>query len=41
MTMAERRRVLIVAFDCVFAAGVVPLFALVYWKNIKPVAASL
>mmetsp|Transcript_86510 Transcript_86510/g.253219 ORF Transcript_86510/g.253219 Transcript_86510/m.253219 type:complete len:919 (-) Transcript_86510:3-2759(-) len=29
---------LIVAFDCVFAAGVVPLFALVYWKGIKPEA---
>lgn len=29
---------LIVAFDCVFAAGVVPLFALVWWKNIKPEA---
>eukprot|EP00747_Dinoflagellata_sp_TGD_P218602 gnl/TRDRNA2_/TRDRNA2_90823_c0_seq1.p1 gnl/TRDRNA2_/TRDRNA2_90823_c0~~gnl/TRDRNA2_/TRDRNA2_90823_c0_seq1.p1 ORF type:complete len:554 (+),score=95.48 gnl/TRDRNA2_/TRDRNA2_90823_c0_seq1:117-1664(+) len=29
---------LIVAFDCVFAAGVVPLFALVYWPNIKPEA---
>ncbi|CAE7566918.1 SLC5A7 [Symbiodinium sp. CCMP2456] len=32
---------LIVAFDCVFAAGVVPLFALVYWKNIKPEAGFL
>mmetsp|Transcript_151789 Transcript_151789/g.485132 ORF Transcript_151789/g.485132 Transcript_151789/m.485132 type:complete len:924 (-) Transcript_151789:93-2864(-) len=32
---------LIVAFDCVFAAGVVPLFALVYWKGIKPEAGFL
>lgn len=29
---------LIVAFDCVFAAGVIPLFALVYWRGIKPEA---
>merc|ERR1719171_2240441 len=29
---------LIVAFDIVFAAGVVPLFALVWWKGIKPEA---
>jgi len=29
---------LIVAFDCVLASGVVPLFALVYWKGIKPEA---
>lgn len=32
---------LIVAFDCVFAAGVVPLFALIYWKGIKPEAGFL
>jgi len=30
---------LLVAFDCVFAAGVVPLFAAVYWKGCKPIAA--
>jgi len=29
---------LLVAFDIVLAGGVVPLFAAVYWKNIKPVA---
>eukprot|EP00929_Paragymnodinium_shiwhaense_P015824 TRINITY_DN12391_c0_g1_i5.p1 TRINITY_DN12391_c0_g1~~TRINITY_DN12391_c0_g1_i5.p1 ORF type:complete len:460 (-),score=75.62 TRINITY_DN12391_c0_g1_i5:360-1568(-) len=32
---------LIVAFDCVLAAGVVPLFALIYWKGIKPEAGFL
>jgi Na+/proline symporter len=30
---------LLVAFDVVFAAGVVPLFAAIYWKNCKPIAA--
>jgi Na+/proline symporter len=30
---------LLVAFDCVLAGGVVPLFAAVYWKNCKPIAA--
>jgi hypothetical protein len=29
---------LLVAFDCVFAAGVVALFAAVYWKGCKPIA---
>ncbi|CAE8681784.1 unnamed protein product [Polarella glacialis] len=29
---------LLVAFDIVLAGGVVPLFAAVYWKNIKPIA---
>mmetsp|Transcript_7377 Transcript_7377/g.13099 ORF Transcript_7377/g.13099 Transcript_7377/m.13099 type:complete len:904 (-) Transcript_7377:200-2911(-) len=29
---------LLVAFDCVLAGGVVPLFAAVYWPNIKPIA---
>uniref|UniRef100_A0A7S0FMD7 Uncharacterized protein n=1 Tax=Pyrodinium bahamense TaxID=73915 RepID=A0A7S0FMD7_9DINO len=32
---------LIVAFDIVLAAGVVPLFALVYWPGIKPEAGFL
>merc|ERR1719217_1207204 len=30
---------LLVAFDVVFAAGVIPLFAAVYWKGCKPIAA--
>jgi Na+/proline symporter len=30
---------LLVAFDCVLAGGVVPLFAAVYWKGCKPIAA--
>jgi len=32
---------LLVAFDCVLAGGVVPLFAAVYWPDIKPIAGML